>query len=111
MTSFAALDENDRYIEPNETIEMQRLISIPGALKTAFRLELEIVSKNGYIWHATTIVDKSGLQDNKPAKLISVRSTIRNKDRKNTALLLSNWNVMSENKWFSENGTNRLKTK
>lgn len=72
LTSFAALDENDRYIEPGETIEMQRLISIPGSLKVAYRLELEIVSTNGYIWHATTIVDKSTVGDNKVAELIGV---------------------------------------
>ena len=64
LTSFAVFKENDRYIEPNEVIEIQRFISIPGPLKLAYRLEVEILSNSGFSWTAASIVDKSGLRDN-----------------------------------------------
>ena len=59
LTAFDVFNEKDRYIEPNEIIESQRLIAIPKPLKSAYRLELEILSDSGYTWRATTIVDKS----------------------------------------------------
>ena len=64
LTSFAVFNEKDRYIEPNEVIQVQRFISIPGPLKLAHRLEVEILSKHGYIWTAASIVDRSSLRDN-----------------------------------------------
>jgi hypothetical protein len=64
LTSFDVFAQKDRYIEPNEIIEGQRLIAIPKSVSLAYRLELEIVSASGYTWQATTIVDKSTLTDN-----------------------------------------------
>jgi len=66
ITSFAVFKENDRYIEPNEGIEVQRFISIPGPLKLAYRLEVEILSNSGFTWNAAAIVDKSSFRDNIP---------------------------------------------
>jgi hypothetical protein len=63
ITSFAVFKEKDRYIEPNEDIEVQRLISIPGPVKLAYRLEMEIFSVSGFTWRASSIVDKSSLRD------------------------------------------------
>jgi len=64
LTSFAVFREKARYIEPNEDIEIQRFISIPGPLKFAYRLEIKILSNSGFIWSAESIVDKSSLRDN-----------------------------------------------
>ena len=64
LTSLDMFEENDRRIEPNEVIAQQTLIAIPGSVQLAYRLELEILSLSGYIWRATTIVDKSTLSDN-----------------------------------------------
>jgi len=64
LTSFDVFKPNDRYIEPNEIVEIQRFIAIPGQLKAAYRLEVEILSKSGFTWSATTIVDKASLRDN-----------------------------------------------
>ena len=54
----------DRYIEPSEDIEVQQFISIPGSLKLAYHLEVEIFSESGFTWVATSVVDKSSLRDN-----------------------------------------------
>jgi len=64
LTSFPVFRENDRAIEPNEDIEIQRFISIPGSLKFAYRLEIKILSNSGFVWNAESIVDKSSLRDN-----------------------------------------------
>jgi hypothetical protein len=64
LTSFDVFKPNERYIEPNEIVEIQRFIAIPGQLKAAYRLEVEILSKSGFTWSATTIVDKASLRDN-----------------------------------------------
>ena len=64
LTSFAVFKEKDRYIEPNQDIEVQRLISVPGQLKLAYRIEVEIFSNSGITWTAATIVDKSSVRDN-----------------------------------------------
>lgn len=64
LTLFAVFKEKGRYIEPNQDIEIQRLISVPGQLKLAYRLEVEIFSNSGIIWTAATIVDKSSVSDN-----------------------------------------------
>jgi len=64
LTSFAVFKEKDRYIEPNEGIEVQRFIAIPSSLNLAYRLEVEILSNSGFTWSAASIVDKSSLRDN-----------------------------------------------
>ena len=64
LTSFAVFKEKARYIEPNEDIEVQRFISVPGPLKLAYRLEIEILSNSGFTWSAESIVDRSSLRDN-----------------------------------------------
>ena len=63
LTAFDVLDENDRYIEPSEIIEDQRFIAVPGPLKIAYRLEVQIASTAGYTWRTASIVDKSSLSD------------------------------------------------
>jgi hypothetical protein len=65
LTSFNVFErEKERYVEPNETIEVQQFISIPGPLKLAYRLEADILSTSGFIWRAASIVDKASLRDN-----------------------------------------------
>ena len=64
LTSFTVFKKGARYIEPNEDIEVQQLIAIPGPLKFAYHLEIEIRSNSGFTWTATSIVDKSSLRDN-----------------------------------------------
>lgn len=64
LTSFAVFKEKDRYIEPNESIELQQFISMPAQLKLAYRLEIEILSNSGLTWSAACIVDKSAVRDN-----------------------------------------------
>ena len=65
VTSFPIFDlKKERYAEPKEDIEVQRLISIPGPLKLAYRLEAEILSTSGFSWSAASIVDKTCLRDN-----------------------------------------------
>jgi hypothetical protein len=64
LTSFAVFKDKDRYIEPNEGVEVQQFISLPGPVKLAYRLEVEIFSSSGFTWSAETIVDKSSLRDN-----------------------------------------------
>jgi hypothetical protein len=64
LTAFDVFKPNERYIEPNEIIELNRLIAIPGPIKLGYRLEVEILSKSGFTWTATTVVDKASLRDN-----------------------------------------------
>src|SRR5689334_12347387 len=65
ITSFPIFEaQKKRYAEPKEDIEVQRLISIPGPLKLAYRLEAEILSTSGFTWRAASIVDKTCLRDN-----------------------------------------------
>ncbi|MDQ1640492.1 MAG: hypothetical protein QOF62_3831 [Pyrinomonadaceae bacterium] len=55
LTTFGVF-ENDEYIEPNESIENQRLVAIPDGLKIGLRLELYIQSREGYTWNSSGIV-------------------------------------------------------
>ena len=64
LTAFDVFKPNERYIEPSEIIELNRLIAIPGPIKLGYRLEVEILSKSGFTWTATTVVDKASLRDN-----------------------------------------------
>ena len=64
LTSLDVFGEKNRRVEPNEVIEEQTLIAIPGSVQLAYRLKLDIRSLSGYTWVATTIVDKSTLGDN-----------------------------------------------
>lgn len=72
LTSFDVFSEKDRYIEPNEIIESQRMISVPGGFEIGYRLELEVISISGYTWRATTIAERSVLRDNAPAELLGL---------------------------------------
>ena len=71
LTSFEVFKGKDRCIEPNEDIEVQLLIAVPGPLKLAYRLKVEIFSNSGFTWTAATIVDKSSVRDN-PAEMIGL---------------------------------------
>ena len=65
LTSFAMFGaQKERYVEPNETVEVQRFILIPGPPKLAYRLEADIFSISGFTWRAMSIVDKTCLRDN-----------------------------------------------
>ena len=64
LTAFAIFKGTDRYIEPNEGVEIQEFISISAPLKPAYRLEVEIFSASGFTWLATSVVDKSSIRDN-----------------------------------------------
>jgi hypothetical protein len=63
LTSFTVFKKGARYIEPNENIEVQQFIAIPGPLKFAYRLEIEVFSNSGFTSTATSVVDKSSLRD------------------------------------------------
>ena len=65
LASFAVFEpKKARYAEPNEAIEVQQFISIPGPLKLAYRLEADISSTSGFTWRAMCIVDETSLRDN-----------------------------------------------
>jgi hypothetical protein len=64
LTQFDALDDNDRYIEPNEIIDGIRFIAIPGTVELGFRLELEIISSREFTWRTSAMVEKSSLGGN-----------------------------------------------
>jgi hypothetical protein len=55
LTTFGVF-ESDEYIEPNESIENQRLVAIPDGPKIGLRLELYIQSREGYTWNTSGIV-------------------------------------------------------
>ena len=64
LTAFDVFNPNERYMEPNELIELKRFIAIPGPTRLAYRLEVEILSKSGLTWTAAAIVDKASIGDN-----------------------------------------------
>ncbi|HEY6806440.1 MAG TPA: hypothetical protein VI306_22870 [Pyrinomonadaceae bacterium] len=64
LTSFDLFNPGDEYIEPNETIELQKFVSIPGPPQLAYRLDVQICSKSGGIWNASVVVDNSALPHN-----------------------------------------------
>ena len=59
LTSFRIFGDTDRYIEPNEIVERQTLIALPRVSSIGYQLEFDVVSDSGYVWRATTVVDKS----------------------------------------------------
>jgi len=72
LTSFEIFGDKDRYIEPNEVAERQTLIALPRISNIGYQLELEVLSDSGYVWRATTIVDKSSFADNEVGKLTRI---------------------------------------
>jgi len=66
LTAFDLFQPNEKYMEPNEVIELRRFIAIPGAVKLGYRIEVEILSTSGFTWTATAIVDKASMGDNRP---------------------------------------------
>jgi hypothetical protein len=64
LASFRVFGNKDRYIEPNEMIERQRLIALPQVSKIGYQVEVEVVTGSGYAWRATTIVDRSAFEHN-----------------------------------------------
>ena len=63
LASFRVFADKDKYIEPNETVERQRLIALPRIPNIAYHLEVEVGTDSGYTWRATAIVDKLGFGD------------------------------------------------
>ena len=55
---FSVFGDTDRYIEPNEVVERQMLIALPRGSSIGYQLEFKVLSDSGYIWRATTVVDK-----------------------------------------------------
>jgi hypothetical protein len=70
--AFDVFNKSEKYIEPNEIIEAQRLIAMPTPLKIAYRLEVEVASKKGYTWRANYIVDKGTLNDKIPSAFVAL---------------------------------------
>ncbi|HKG45466.1 MAG TPA: hypothetical protein VKB02_01970 [Pyrinomonadaceae bacterium] len=64
LISFQVFGDKDRYIEPNEIIERQRLITLPRVSDIGYQLEFEVLTNAGYEWRATSIVDRSTFEDN-----------------------------------------------
>lgn len=65
LASFEVFEmSKERYVEPNEAIEVQQFILIPDQPKLAYRLEADIFSTSGFTWRAMSIVDKASLRDN-----------------------------------------------
>lgn len=64
LASFQVFSDNDRYIEPNEMIERQCLITLPWISNIGYQLECRIATDSGYGWRATAIVDRSAFEDN-----------------------------------------------
>ena len=64
LASFSVFGETDRYIEPNEVVERQTLIVLPLVSSVGYQLEFKVLSGSGYVWRATTIVDKSASANN-----------------------------------------------
>jgi hypothetical protein len=71
---LAVLDPTDRYVEPNETIEDQHLILVPGTLGIAYRLKVQIKSTAGHKWRSSCVVDKSSLESGKTSVEVSFAS-------------------------------------
>ena len=46
------------HLEPNESIEMERLVAMPGEILLAVKAKLSIASGGGMTWEATTIIQK-----------------------------------------------------
>ena len=64
LASFRVFRDKDRYIEPNEVVERQRLFVLPQGPSIGYQLEIEVVTDSGYAWRATTVVDKSAVAHN-----------------------------------------------
>jgi hypothetical protein len=64
LASFRVFADKDKYVEPNEIVERQRLIALPRIPSIGYQLEVEVGTDSGYRWRATAIVDKSGFDDN-----------------------------------------------
>jgi len=65
LASFRVFADKDKYIEPNEIVERQRLIALPRVPNIGYQLEVEVGTDSKYTWRATAIVDKSSFDDNK----------------------------------------------
>lgn len=65
LTAFDLFQPNEKYMEPNEVIELRRFIAIPSPVKLGYRIEVEILSKSGFTWTATAIVDRTSIADNR----------------------------------------------
>ncbi len=72
LTSFDILGEDDRYIEPNEIIQTERIISIPNASRFGYRIEAVVASTSEYTWTSTAIADRVSLSDNPAGWLIGL---------------------------------------
>jgi hypothetical protein len=72
LTSFDILGEEDRYIEPNETIQTERIIALPGPSKFGYRVEAIVASDSQYTWRSATIADRIALSDNPEGWLIGL---------------------------------------
>jgi len=66
LTAFDLFKPNEKYVEPNEVIELRSFIAIPGPVQLGYRIEVEILSISGFTWTATAIVDKASMSDNRP---------------------------------------------
>ncbi len=72
LTSFDILGEDDRYIEPNETIQTERIIAIPSPSRFGYRVEAIVASDSEYTWCSAAIADRVALSDNPEGWLIGL---------------------------------------
>jgi hypothetical protein len=72
LSSVRVFGEKDGYIEPNEIVERQMLIALPGVSKIGYQLELKVFSNSGYAWRSTTIVDKSVFSHNEVGQFTQI---------------------------------------
>jgi len=74
VTYFSVFGDTDRYIEPNEVVERQTLIALPSGSRVGYQLEFKVLSDSGYIWRATTVVDKSAIAHNEVRYLFGLEN-------------------------------------
>ena len=64
LTTFELFQPSQKYIEPNEVIELRKFFAIPEPVKLGYRIDVEVLSATGLNWTASAIVDKASMGDN-----------------------------------------------
>jgi len=65
LGSFRILGDEDKFIEPNESVERQCLVVLPRVSTVGYQLEFEVFAESGYSWRATTVAGNSAFEHNK----------------------------------------------
>ena len=64
LTSLRVFGDEDKFIEPNELVEREDLIALPGVSTVGYQLEFQVISESGYSWRTTTIARSSAFEHN-----------------------------------------------